>query len=68
MKIPRIELFDWLQNNYERAEHILAFSKMTGLSKREYDELVQFDLKPELDLGRGDPRGASEFKQILMEI
>ena len=68
MKLPRIELFEWLQNNHERAEYNLAFSKMKGLSKREYDELVQYDLKPELDLGRGDPRGAFEFKQILMEI
>ena len=68
MKIPRIELFEWLQNNHERAEYVLAFSKMKGLSKREYDELVQYDLEPELDLGRGDPRGAYEFKQILMEI
>lgn len=68
MKIPRIELFEWLQNNHERAEYNLAFSKMKGLSKREYDKLVQYDLKPELDLGRGDPRGAFEFKQILMEI
>ena len=68
MKIPRIELFEWLQNNHERAEYVLAFSKMKGLSKREYDELVQFDLGPELDLGRGDPTGAYEFKQILMEI
>ena len=68
MKIPRIELFEWLQNNHERAEFVLAFSKMKGLSKREYDELVQYDLAPELDLGRGDPHGANEFKQILMEI
>ena len=41
---------------------------MKGLSKREYDELVQYDLEPELDLGRGDPRGADEFKQILAEM
>ena len=68
MRIPRIELFDWLQNNHERAEFVLAFSKMKGLSRREYDELVQYDPGPELDLGRGDPHGANEFKQILMEI
>lgn len=68
MKIPRIELFEWLNHNHERAEFVLAFSKMKGLSKREYDELVQYDLGPELDLGRGDPHGADEFKQILMEI
>ena len=68
MKIPRIELLEWLQNNHQRAKHVLAFSKMKGLSKREYDELVHFDLGPELDLGRGDPHGANEFKQILMEI
>ena len=68
MKIPGIELFEWLQQNHERAEFVLAFSKMKGLSSREYDELVQFDLGPELDLGRGDPHGANEFKQILMEI
>ena len=68
MKIPRIELFEWLQNNHQRAEHILAFSKMKGLSKREYHELVNYDLEPELDLGRGDPRGANEFKQILKEM
>lgn len=68
MKIPHIELFDWLQNNAQRAEHVLAFSKMKGLSKREYDELVHYELEPELDLGRGDPRGANEFKQILKEI
>jgi len=68
MKIPRIELFEWLQNNHQRAEHVLALSKMKGLSKREYHELVNYDLEPELDLGRGDPRGAYEFKQILKEI
>jgi aspartate/methionine/tyrosine aminotransferase len=68
MKIPRIPLFEWLQNNHERAEYVLAFNKMKGLSKREYDELVHFDLEPELDLGRGDPRGADEFKEILMEM
>jgi aspartate/methionine/tyrosine aminotransferase len=68
MKIPHIELFEWLQNNHERAEFVLAFSKMKGLSRREYDELVQYDPGPELDLGRGDPNGANEFKQILMEI
>jgi aspartate/methionine/tyrosine aminotransferase len=68
MKIPRIELFEWLRGNHERADYVLAFSKMKGLSKREYDELVQYDLGPELDLGRGDLHGANEFKQILMEI
>ncbi|OOZ15135.1 hypothetical protein BOW35_06125 [Solemya velum gill symbiont] len=68
MIIPRIELFEWLQNNHERAQYVLASSKMKGLSKQEYDELVQYNLEPELDLGRGDPRGANEFKQILMEI
>jgi len=68
MKIPRIELFEWLQNNHERAKYVLAFNKMKGLSKREYDEIVHYDLDPELDLGRGDPRGANEFKQILMTI
>ena len=68
MKIPRIELFEWLQNNHQRAEHVLAFSKMKGLSKRDYDELLQYDLGPELDPGRGAPRGVNEFKQILMEI
>ena len=68
MKIPRIELFEWLHNNKHRAEFVLASSKMTGLSKREYDELVRYDLAPELDLGRGDPRGANEFKQILKEM
>jgi len=68
MIIPRIELFEWLLNNHERADYVLAFSKMKGLSKREYDELVHYDLGPELDLGRGDPRGANEFKQILAKI
>jgi aspartate/methionine/tyrosine aminotransferase len=68
MKIPHIELFEWLQNNHEHAEYVLAFNKMKGLSKREYDELVQYDLEPELDLGRGDLSGANEFKQILMQI
>jgi len=68
MKIPHIELFEWLQDNHQRAEFVLAFSKMKGLSRREYDELVQYDPGPELDLGRGDPHGANEFKQILMEI
>jgi aspartate/methionine/tyrosine aminotransferase len=68
MKIPRIELFEWLRNNHERADYVLAFSKMKGLSKREYDELVQYDLDPELDLGRGDPHGANEFKQVLSQM
>ena len=31
MIIPRIELFEWLRNNHERADYILAFSKMKGL-------------------------------------
>jgi aspartate/methionine/tyrosine aminotransferase len=68
MITPRIELFEWLLNNHERADYVLAFSKMKGLSKREYDELVQYDLEPELDLGRGDPLGANEFKQVLAEM
>ena len=68
MKIPHIELFEWLRNNHERADYVLALSKMKGLSKREYDELVKYDLGPDLDLGRGDPRGANEFKQILAEM
>ena len=61
MKIPRIELFEWLRNNHERADYVLAYSKMKGVSKREYDELVDYDPGPELDLGRGDPHGANEF-------
>ena len=68
MIIPRIELFEWLRNNHERADYILAFSKMKGVSKREYDELVDYDPGPELDLGRGDPHGANEFKQILAQM
>ena len=68
MIIPRIELFEWLLNNHERADYVLAFSKMKGLSKGEYDELVNYDLGPELDLGRGDPRGANEFKQVLAQM
>ncbi len=68
MIIPRIELFEWLRNNHERADYVLAFSKMKGVSKREYDELVDYDPGPELDLGRGDPNGANEFKQILAQM
>ena len=68
MRIPRIELFEWLRNNHERADYILAYSKMKGVSKREYDELVDYDPGPELDLGRGDPNGANEFKQILAQM
>jgi len=68
MKIPRIELFEWLRNNHERADYILAYSKMKGVSKREYDELVDYDPGPELDLGRGDPHGANEFKQVLAQM
>jgi aspartate/methionine/tyrosine aminotransferase len=68
MIIPRIELFEWLRNNHERADYVLAFSKMKGVSKREYDELVDYDPGPELDLGRGDPNGANEFKQILTQM
>ncbi len=58
MIIPRIELFEWLRNNHEHADYVLAFSKMKGVSKREYDELVDYDLGPELDLGHGDPRAS----------
>ncbi len=68
MKIPSIELFDWLQNNLQRAEFVLATSKMKGLSKREYDELVGHNLEPGLDLGRGMQSGADEFKEALMNM
>ena len=67
MKIPRVELFEWLLNNHERADYVLAFSKMKGLSKREYDELVSYDPGPDLDLGRGDLYGA-EFKDVLAKM
>ena len=68
MKIPRVELFKWLLDNHERADYVLAFSKMKGLSKREYDELVRYDPGPDLDLGRGDHYGADEFKDVLAKM
>lgn len=68
MNIPRIELFEWLKNNQQRAEFVLATSKMKGLSKREYDELVDQGLDPDLDLGRGTQSGADEFKEALMNM
>jgi aspartate/methionine/tyrosine aminotransferase len=68
MKIPGIGLFDWLQNNQQRAEFVLVTSKMKGLSKREYDELVGHNLEPGLDLGRGMQSGADEFKDALMNM
>jgi hypothetical protein len=68
MKILHIELFQWLLNNHERADYVLAFSKMKGLSKREYDELVRYDPGPNLDLGRGDHYGADEFKDVLAKM
>ena len=68
MKIPHVELFDWLLNNHERAKYVLAFSKMKGLSKGEYDELVCCDLGPDLDLGRDALYGADEFKEVLAKM
>ena len=68
MKIPRVELFDWLLNNHERAEYVLAFTKMKSLSKGEYDELVCCDLGPSLDLGRDALYGADEFKGVLAKM
>jgi len=68
MKIPRIELFEWLQNNLQRAEFVLSTSKMKGLSRREYIELVGHDLEPDHDLGRGAQSGADEFKEALINI
>ena len=68
MKIPHVELFKWLLDNHERADNVLAFSKMKGLSKREYDELVRYDPGPNLDLGRGDHYGADEFKDVLAKM
>jgi len=68
MKIPHVEIFDWLLNNHERAEYVLAFSKMNGLSKGEYDELVCCDLGSSLDLGRDALYGADEFKEVLAKM
>jgi len=68
MKIPRVELFDWLLNNHKRAKYVLAFSKIKGLSKGEYDELVCCDLGSDLDLGRDALYGADEFKEVLAKI
>ena len=68
MNIPHVEIFDWLLNNHERAEYVLAFSKMKGLSRGEYDKLVCCDLGPELDLGRDALYGADEFKEVLTKM
>lgn len=68
MIIPRIELFEWLQNNQQRAEFVLATSKMKGLSRLEYEELVGHGLEPDLDLGRGTQSGADEFKEALKNM
>ena len=68
MKIPRVELFEWLLNNHERAEYVLAFSKIKGLSKGEYDELVCCDHGSGLDLGRDALYGADEFEEVLAKM
>jgi len=68
MKIPHVELFEWLLSNHERAEYVLAFSKMKGISKGEYDELVSCDLEPSFDLGRNALYGADEFKEVLAKM
>ena len=68
MKIPRVELFDWLQNNRQRADYLLSCSNMKGLSKGEYDELVHYNLGPEVDLGLDAHYGADEFKEVLAKM
>ncbi|MFH1320293.1 MAG: aminotransferase class I/II-fold pyridoxal phosphate-dependent enzyme [Bacteroidota bacterium] len=68
MKIPHVEIFDWLVNNHEHAEYVLAFSNIKGLSKGEYDDLVRFDPGSDFDLGYNALYGAEELKEILAKM
>ena len=65
MKIPKVELFEWLLDNFEDAEYILAFSNMEGVTKKEYDELVRYEVPPDFDMGWDAHYGAPELNEAL---
>lgn len=65
MKIPRVELFEWLLKNYESAEYVLGFSNIYGVSKQEYDELVGYDAPPDFDYGWDAHYGVEDLKEAL---
>jgi aspartate/methionine/tyrosine aminotransferase len=65
MKIPKVELFEWLLKNYERADYVLGFSNIQGLTKGEYDQIVGYEAPPDFDLGWDAHYGAQDLKEAL---
>jgi len=68
MNVPRVELFEWLLKNYERAEYILAFSNMQGITKKEYDQLVGYQPPEDFDLGWDAHYGAEVLNETLAKM
>jgi aspartate/methionine/tyrosine aminotransferase len=66
--IPPIDLFEWLLQNHQKASYNLAFSNIDGLTFEEYQQLTDFFLQKDFDLGVNAHYGADELKQILSEM
>jgi aspartate/methionine/tyrosine aminotransferase len=68
MKIPRVELFEWLLDNFEDAKYILAFSNMQGVTKKEYDKLIGYEIPPDFDMGWDAHYGVPELNEALAKM
>lgn len=68
MRVEKAEIFDWLMDNYQKAEHMLAISNIKGVSYREYMDLVGVQMPEEFDLGLGEHFSNHDLRKELCGI
>jgi aspartate/methionine/tyrosine aminotransferase len=65
MQPPNIDLFDWLLRHASEAKYNFAFSNIQGITLEEYQNLTNFSIPPDFDLGSNQQYGATELKETL---
>ena len=68
MNIPNLKLFEWLQENSLKSNHVFAFSNIPGLTYKEYQKYTNFSIPSNFDLNKNQDLGAQELKDVLCSI
>jgi aspartate/methionine/tyrosine aminotransferase len=68
MLFPDIPLFDWLIENLPKTKIDLANNSITGVPLSELLDMTGFVIPADFNLGKNDPFGADDLREILAQI
>lgn len=68
MNTPSVPLIDWLIHNAPMAKYVLSFSNIQGLSFDYFNNITNFNIPEDFDLGINSHAGSESLLSILSEM